>query len=373
MLLFFAFPFVSGLLLRLGSDKYWFRDFEAVACAAQRRLLDLSIYDRYPSCLGMKPLPFVYPPLAADGMAVVLRTMGPTGMTALYGAVFWPAIGFLLWAQFFGARAPGTLRERVPFLATVTTIPLMWGNVAIPLHGAVVASAILAPGATWLLAGVIAVATMITPVFVLYVIVLLYGDQPLVRRMLMAAGTALVGFAPVVWAGMTEPETVTAWISQLDGAVMRSSGNSYFAWLGVLGLDPRTLPVRGGYFIFAALLAGAGLMAVGAARPRGLDRLWFGLTVANLLNPRMKGNEMLLLGPGMVVAIAMAADYAPRVGRFFRLGLTWVCALVVVLILMGGRSGFNLASFTFSVAIIWIGALHWRRMVAQKGFWWWAR
>jgi hypothetical protein len=351
-----------------GPQHYWFRNFEAVACAAQRWAQGMAMYGPEHSCPGMRPSTYVYPPAAARAMAAAIEAMGQTGATALYGGLFWAAAGFLLWAAAFASTAPGTMRDRAPFLAMYSGAALYWGNIAIPVHGAVAAVAVLLAGVPLALVAAIAISAMIKPVYLTYAVVLLYAAHPPVRRLGYAAAAALLGLAPTVWFMVTGGDAVRQWQSSMaDFVLSRQPGNSFFGWVTTFGGSPGAAGTMILYVVFAGLLAGAGIVIAEAARLPARDRIWLGLTVANLLNPRLMPYDVLLLGPGMVVAVASLRDWSPRLARHLWHFLVGACVGVLLMTLLGGRIGQKIGFLAFAATLIVIAAAHLRAAIGRRG------
>ena len=345
----------------VGTQHYWFRNYEAVACAAQRWAQGAAMYATNQACPGMRPSSYVYPPAAARAMAAVIEAMGQTGATALYGGLFWVAAGFLFWSAAFASTSPGTIRDRAPFLAMHSGAALFWGNIAILVHGAVAAVAVLLIDVPLALVVAIALSTMIKPVFLSYVVVLLYAVYAPIRRLAYVAIAAILGLAPTIWFMTTGGDAVRQWQSTMASFVLsRQPGNSFFGWVATLGGDPGTMGVMILYLLFAGLLIGAGLAIAETGRLRALERVWLGLTIANLLNPRLMPYDVLLLGPGMVVAVASVRDFSPRLARGLSGLLLGACLVVLVTTLLGGRLGQKLGFLSFAATLIGIGAVRLR-------------
>ncbi|OXE34970.1 MAG: hypothetical protein CGW95_16720 [Phenylobacterium zucineum] len=354
----FTLPSTTGIIGRLAKGGHWFADFEAMACAGQRALAGRAMYDLNLSCPGMQATPYVYPPATAHLLAAMQRAIDFTATAAVYGALYWLAAGFLLATSLWGIRAKGSLSDRAPYLALISGSALSWGNVAVVVHGAVAAAALLVSANLWVLSLVIAASAMIKPVFLTYIVILLLARQPLWKRLAASGVSVMVGLAPTVWFVLTDPGTAEAWRSVLTHFLVDAHGVSFFGWVSLLGMDIRNSLVIPAYLVFAAAIMAAGLVICEAHDLDTLSRAWIGMTAATLLNPRLMSQDLLVLGPGIIALIAAAGGVRPGSELMLRRMTIGICGLTLVLTVAGGRLGQTLATLGLSANFLWIGTLH---------------
>ena len=78
--LLFFLPVISGVVNRLTEPSRWFRDYNAMACGAEKWLEGAPIYDRALSCADVDAMPFVYHPWVAQAFAWPLDLLGQQGL-----------------------------------------------------------------------------------------------------------------------------------------------------------------------------------------------------------------------------------------------------------------------------------------------------
>ena len=358
----FPLPLALGLAAKLAHSKLWFGDYQAVACAGQKALAGEPLYDLNLACAGMHPSVYVYVPSIAQLAAFCQQLIGEPGLFSLYLGLFVAALGVLMLAP-FTRGVPGTWRDKLPFTVLWSGSAVMWGNIAVILHGAVLLAALTFETLPWLFIAMVAVAAWVKPVFLAYLAVVLLADRPLLNRLIMASAGLLAGLLPTLLFSVTGGDLAQQWAAILSHFVYDTTpGYGYFGWLDLIGVNGNSTAVQIGFLVFAGLLGLAGLSLAEGLTLNGRERLWLGLSLAVLLIPRIMSQDIFLLGPGLVIVARRGAEWMSRRRRQDSVvahGPAVVLALCG-LALLGGLTGLAdyltpLALFGMSLYILWLG------------------
>lgn len=361
-LLLFPLPVILGVAAKLMHSKLWFGDYQAVACAGQKALAGLPLYDLNLACNGMHPSVYVYVPCVARLAALCQQIVGEPGLFAGYLVLFVAAVAALMLAP-FGRGVPGTWRDKLPFTVLWSGSAVMWGNIAVILHGGILLAALTFESLPWLFVAAVAIAAWVKPVFLAYLAVVLLAQRPMLNRLIMASAGMLAGLLPTLLFSVTGGHLAQQWAAILSHFVYDTTpGYGYFGWLDLIGVNGNSAAVQVGFLVFAGLLGVAGLSLAEGLALNGRERLWLGLSLAVLLIPRIMSQDIFLLGPGLVIAARKGAEWMARQpqqdavvahGPAVVLGL---CGLA----LLGGLTGLAayltpLTLFGLSLYILWLG------------------
>lgn len=353
LLWLFALPALIGVASRLAKPKRLFADLYAVACGGQMRLAHQAVYVRTPRCPGLNAMPFNYPPWIADMAAGVIRTVGMGGLIAGYAVVFCLCLAVLVWLVLFSRRTPGTTAERIPALALITGSAISWGNVALPVY-AVIALAVGAIDAAPLaFVAAVVLTSQVKPIFAANLLALLYSDRPLLERLAWTGLGGVACLAPSLAFLAFGGADAAAWRAQLGYFVLHDSpGFSLLGWLKLVGAATGGMGPALLVLAVAAALTGAGLLIAerGGLAPR--ERIWLGLMVAPLIDPRMMRYDAFLLGPGLVALAHAGERISPRLGRFVWWTLAGTLGVCLVVNLTAGGNQLLIAWLVLSALVL---------------------
>lgn len=345
----FFLPLLSGVLGKIAKSHAWFGDYRAVACGAQKIIDGGALYDLNLKCAAMEGTTavYVYLPVVAEAFAGVIRLIGQDGLTWLYGALYVLSLVVLLGGTYAPPLQSGgggaqrrrgltdtdtpsvfaasgiestspavageeklhpILIDKIPFAAFLTGSAVVWGNIAVLCHAAVLASAMVAKRYPWLFAAVVAVCGVIKPVFLTYLLVLLFIDLPLWKRLGWAAVAAIAGLLPTVLFATEGSALSQSWRATLSGFVYTTTpGESFYGWLGLFGLRGDSVGANLGWLVFAGLMALSGLAIAEGLKLDTRARIWLGLSLGVLTIPRLMSQDVFLIGVGL----AYIALYSP--------------------------------------------------------------
>ena len=361
-LLLFLLPFAFGLGAKMAHSKLWFGDYQAVACAGQKALAGHPLYDLNLACSGMHPSVYVYVPSVAQLAALCQQVIGEPGLFALYLGLFIVTLAVLMIVPLSPA-IPGAWRDKVPFTVLWSGSAVMWGNIAVILHGGLLLAALAFETLPWLFVAAVAVAAWVKPVFLAYLAVVLIADRPVLNRLVMASAGMLAGLLPTLVFSLTGGELAHEWAAILSHFVYDTTpGYGYFGWLDLIGVNGSSAVVQVGYLVFAGLLMVSGLSLAEGLALNGRERLWLGLSLAVLLIPRIMSQDIFLLGPGLVVVAQKGAEWMARRTRQDTI-ITHGPGVILILCsiaLLGGLTGqadylTPLALFGMTLYILWLG------------------
>lgn len=311
----FFLPLLSGVLGKIAKSHAWFGDYRAVACGAQKVIDGGALYDLNLKCEAMEGTTavYVYLPVVAEAFSGVIRLIGQDGLIWLYGALYILSLAVLLGGIYVLSRKTRAgpepaLLDKIPFAAFLTGSAVVWGNIAVLCHAAVLASALVAKRYPWLFAAVVALCGVIKPVFLTYLLVLLFIDLPLWKRLGWSAIAAIAGLLPTVLFATEGSALSQSWRATLSGFVYTTTpGESFYGWLGLLGLRGDSIAANLGWLVFAGLMALSGLAIAEGLKLDTRARIWLGLSLGVLTIPRLMSQDVFLIGVGL----AYIALYSP--------------------------------------------------------------
>jgi dolichol-phosphate mannosyltransferase len=330
--LLFSPPLVVALLSRLFNGYWWWNDFDAMACAGVRAAHGLAIYAAHPTCAGLKPADFVYPPQIAWAFSALTQAFGVTPVKLAYVAVYTAASLWLGWLLFLRGTAHARVRERLLALGMVSGGVIACGNVAILCHALIAASLLgfKRTRAPFILA--VGLAALFKPVFVVALIVLVIERTSWKTRLLRLAGAGVLmaGLGALIL--LTGRDELSAWSGALHRTVLEGRpGSGFLGWAAALGLPAQGALSLAAWGAFAALMTTAGAVLVRAA-PFETDEVWlFGLGLAQLINPRLMGYDLQMLAPTVALGMAATRRLSPALGAVARQALAAVCIAALVL------------------------------------------
>lgn len=311
----FFLPLLSGVLGKIAKSHAWFGDYRAVACGAQKVIDGGALYDLNLKCEAMEGTTavYVYLPVVAEAFSGVIRLIGQDCLIWLYGALYILSLAVLLGGIYVLSRKTRAgpepaLLDKIPFAAFLTGSAVVWGNIAVLCHAAVLASALVAKRYPWLFAAVVALCGVIKPVFLTYLLVLLFIDLPLWKRLGWSAIAAIAGLLPTVLFATEGSALSQSWRATLSGFVYTTTpGESFYGWLGLLGLRGDSIAANLGWLVFAGLMALSGLAIAEGLKLDTRARIWLGLSLGVLTIPRLMSQDVFLIGVGL----AYIALYSP--------------------------------------------------------------
>ncbi|BEV12641.1 hypothetical protein ATDW_31370 [Asticcacaulis sp. DW145] len=309
-----SFSVVSHLLGRLVKGKWWMNDFDALICGADYMRRGLSPYVHEPMCEGLKAAPYVYAPQIGAFLRPVIEVTGLTGARWLYAPFLIAALLVIAWYGLKRSFPNLPLHIRLLGYTIVSGSAVSCGNIAVICHAAAIGTALMIRRTRLPFLLVVLVSSIIKPVFLTYLIVLMYDARPLRSRLVWSAAGAAIGIGLYVWIGRTAGPLYEVWQKIIyDITLIEQPGYTFLAWAEWIGLradHPATLIAFAVYFPIMAL---AGLLLCDLGKLSLDTRLLIGLGMAQLINPRMMSYDMLFL-PTMLAAVVMVArDYGERI------------------------------------------------------------
>lgn len=359
--LIFFLPLIIGIITKILRSKYIFSEYQSVACAGLKTLSGAPIYALDLHCEGMRAASFVYIPGVAQFAAFFERLLTEPGFMVLYLLLYVAAAVALVFIPLLSQKIPGHWRDKLPFAVFLSGSGFMLGNIAVILHGIVLAGALALEISPWLFIAAVVVTAWVKPIFLTYLMVILLLDLPLKRRCLLLATGVIAGLAPMAAFVLNGGELTRQWYDLLSHYVYDvTPGVGFFGWLKLVGINSAPIGAKLAYLVFAALMTLSGLVLARSLKLNTRERLWFGLSLAVLLIPRIMAEDMALLGPGLLVVANRAANNAVKNEAVLKNGPRIVFALCAVA-LAGAFTG--LADYSepvillgFSLFILWLGA-----------------
>jgi hypothetical protein len=356
----FFLPLIVGIIAKLYRSKYIFSEYQSVACAGLKALQGAPIYALDLQCPGMRAASFVYLPGVAQAAAFFERILTEPGFLVLYLVFYLAAAAALIYAPLFARKTPGNWHDKLPFAVFLSSSAFMLGNIAVILHGLVLAGALAIEISPWLFIAAVAVAAWVKPTFLTYLVVILLLDIPLRRRIGLMASGVLMGLLPLAHFILTGGALTQQWYALLSHYVYEvTPGVGFFGWINLMSLNPAHVSVKLVYLVFAGLIALSGLAQVKGLQLNRSERIWLGLSLAALLIPRIMSEDICLIGPGLVILADKSASLTRQGQGALRNGRGIVIALCVFA-LAGALTG--LADYSEPVAllglclyVLWLG------------------
>ncbi len=317
LLLFWGAPLWTGVLGRLVKRTALFQDYQEVACAAQRRLQHLTLYGDT-KCAGLHAAPYVYPPWVADAFAAPLSVLGLGGLTVVYVIAFVAATAALLWFALWRPLKGRDFPFRVAFLGFIAGGPVAFGNISVLVHASVYAAALFAGADSLLFALTVTIVSLIKPLYLLLFALTAFSPAGLRRKALIIGAGAVLPLAAML---VTSPD-IALWretvVKMMSGPDRGGGFTNMMDILGVASLYAQA-PL---YALYAGTLLVSGLVLAEFGQLSRDQRVWLGGAIGVLMFPRIMCYDVLVLGPGVIAALAARAEGAPQdAGRFGWLAL----------------------------------------------------
>jgi len=364
----FMLPVISGVVDRLIEPSRWFRDYNAVACGAEKWLQGLPIYDINLACEGIDPMPFVYHPWVAQAFAWPLSMLGQDNLRLAFIVVYVAALLALGWL-IFGRKSPTPRTRRAWFAAFMAGSTVYWGNIAIVLHALIGVIAIQLRKRPSLLVLAIALAAIVKPIFLTFVVVFLVAPLPLWRRAACALAAIILGAAPTAHFVLTGGEMVQQWRDLLAHFVyIGKPGDAYLGWLNMVGLPGDTTAATIGYLAFASLATIAAIFVAEKLNMPDDERAALGLSVAVLCIPRLMSHDMALLGIGFASMLTAIIAANASAGKWFGRALLGIC-IVALIGNLADLADWTTRICTFLLALTLFAAAIWAGATQKIGFW----
>ncbi|UDF04623.1 hypothetical protein [Asticcacaulis sp. AND118] len=311
-------PLLAGLTGRAVKNKPWFMDYEAVACGGLTLIRGGNPYDLTPACAGMKPAVFVYSPPVAEALAHILMQVGAEGFRLIYMGLWLTALLALMIYALIHALPEVDIRFKLPVFALLTGGTLASGNIAILLHGLVLAGALVLPRRVTPFILCVCVAAAVKPTLLTYLIVLAYLDKPALWRAVLIAASSAAGLGFSLFLLNHHSPLADQWHATIDQIVLTEQpGIGYFAWIDGLGLEAATPAALALLPVLMIALSVAGLAIAELGHLKSGERLALGLGMAQLLNPRLMDYDLLPLIPLAALIVALG----PQIGRGWGTGM----------------------------------------------------
>ncbi len=345
-----AAPLLLGLCTRLKKHNHLFADFFQLSCAAERAMAHEPLYGGAP-CTGMDAMPFVYIPLVAHLSAALTGWFGGLGFTVLYACLYGAAALYLFWTLVVSRAISLPPVERAPLLTLVTGSALSWGNIALPLTALVVAAATVSE-LPIVFGAAVAAASVFKPVFLVYLLGVLYSPLSLMRRILVIGASAACGLAPTLAFMAFGGDEARQWTAQtLNYVLVQAPGYGFLGWTAALKISG-TWPVAGLFVVYAVAMVVSGWIVAAHSGLPDRERVWLGLGSAALLIPRLMRYDAFLLGIGMIVLAQAVRCRSPRYGRMISIGVYSLLALSWVLNIAVGGNQLLLVTPLFSLLLM---------------------
>jgi hypothetical protein len=361
LLLVCVAPLLAGVVSRLTRDRPWFGDYDAIACAGEKIAAGQPIYDSSPECAGMNAVGYVYLPWVAQAHAAASDAIGADVVRGVYTAVYIAAVLALGWIAFAHPMAPGGFWDRAPAFGLVTGSTIYWGNIALPLHAALMLAALGAARRPALFALVLASAATVKPMFLTYGLVLLAAPIPLWRRFAYGAAASVIGLLPMVLFQLDGGALQAQWAANVEHFVYATQpGDGFMGWVSLVGGDPGSLAAQAGWGGFAVLVTLAVIVLAERGGMSPQHRMLMALGAGVLANPRIVPLDVVALAllVGGLVQAARTLSLEPR-ERSMAVGLAIGSALVGGLgnALDAGDYAPKLATLGLFACLIWLGVI----------------
>ena len=326
--LLFAAPFALGVVSQW---RHGFAplDFRAVACAGDAWLHAASLYARPIDCPFGAGMPFVYPPLSAQMLGGLQFGLGAPAEIGLLALIFGAALAPVLFELFVCDTK--TLWFRAPFFCALTGRALLTGNLSSLFHAALFIAVV--HGKNDILAATLVVfCAAAKPTFAPYLAVFLFMPRPWPRRLALIGSCAAAIAVYYALFRIAQPTEFAEWLSVARSVGVQFSGHGLLPWLAAFSIDGDAARLAL-YGLYSGLLLTAGVLASRRlGDPR--ERLYLGLAVCILLNPRLMYYDHFTLPFGMAAVASACAS-----GRFERPVHALLCLVGVAVIALAGTRG----------------------------------
>ena len=312
--LFFLFPLIGNVVSRWAKSGWWLNDFDALICGAHYISTGQSPYSLHPVCEGLRPAVYVYAPQVAQFFIPFIDAFGLSGARMAYLLILLPAMGIMTWYMLFKAFPKSPFHFRLMSVAAINGSAACCGNISFILHALVVLGAINLKRSRWPFIIAVTLGAMVKPVFLTYLVVLLFENRPLVKRLFAGMIAAAVGLGGVMLIMLTSGTFGDAWHEALHTIVIEQQpGISFFALTSSLGFSMASPISLIGLAIFTGVMIISGLILTEWGRLNDDERILLGMGFALMLNPRLQDYDMYFLGPCLAMIIMMVKPLDTRI------------------------------------------------------------
>lgn len=359
-------PLMFGVQAKLRHPDGLFSEYRTVACAGQHAAAGDPFYSRALSCGGDQVPSFVYLPEIAKITGGIIGLIGEPGFRLIYLALTIASVAALIAVPVFSPAVPGAWKDRLPFASIVAGGAILIGNVAVILHGAILAAAMLFEVTPWIFVAAVVFAAWVKPIFLTALAVILVSDMPWRGKLAMTATGAVAGLVPTLLFALSGGALAQQWFDLLSHFVFDvTPGKGLLGWLQWVGVNGRSPAANLIWLVYAAALLACGLALPRALQLNPSERVWLGLTIAALTIPRLMAEDVFLIGPGLLCVaraagrlIPSAAAYEAHVLRRGSGVLHGLCGLALTGGLVGaGDVAVPLAILGFSLYLLFVGQI----------------
>ena len=360
LLFLFALPLLSGVLGRLfkGKPIYHGKEFNLIICAGERGADGVTMYARHEdfSCPSVETNDsYIYIPWLADVTHALRGLIGLPALLNGYAVLYALALIIAIGIPFFSPMKNARIIERAPFLGLLTGSVVLWGNIAGPAYAIMAIAALIAPFAPIVFVAAIVLVGAIKQVWLCALAVVLLLPRPWWERWLYFILGAAAGLAPTLWFLQHGGAEAQGWVDIVSYyAMVDRPGQGLFGWLHLFGMPLDSPLVWAIWLVLAALLVSSALGLAEKYQLTASERVWLGLAVATLLNPRLVAFEFFLIAPGMVAVVHAALKANARWVE----KLVYGAAFLTLLMHVGDAGDYAIFPTTLActLAIIAIGA-----------------
>lgn len=352
----FLLPLFNGFFHQIFHGNNQFPDAGAIICAGHSMLDHVSPYFPGNTCSAISHSPFVYPPLAAWGGALIQFSIGETGATMVYGFVYIIVFIFIMRRLL---KDDVYLSLRMLFLIIFSSRALLSGNISLVFHGIIFYLSLLEGAYSFLLWPAVVGFSAIKPTFIVYVVLFLFQKKPFRTCAFMTASAAFAVFMMMTLNYLAFHEYFLEWLSVLYTVHSGSfiPGHSIMAILNMVGVHSSKSQIL--IFVpFAAALVFAGLVIKKYSNLTEIESVMIGISICLLLSPRLLDYDEYTLPFGLAILL-----------NSFRL-VPWPDATVskrlmiavwAAILLTGGFRG-GIILYLFAVTLVFLLAA---QMIAQ--------
>ena len=323
----FLFPTIGNLMARITKHGKWLNDYDAIACGAHSLSLGQSPYSLAPVCAGLHPSAFVYAPQVAALFVPFVNAFGTVGSRMAYLVPLVPLTALVLWYMLAKAYPRSPWQFRLMTMAAINGSAIICGNIGFLLHGLVIAGALMIRRSRIPFIAAVALAAMVKPVFLTYLVVLAYEDRKLWLRGATLAAGAVVGLAAVALVMVTAGPLGPAWHASLSSVVMHDQpGISFLALTSALGLGTTTPAALVLLAVYTVIMALGGLVLAEWGGLTAQERVMVGIGIAQLVNPRLQDYDMYMLAPFIATVVMMSQPMGEKTFTW----VSWIFAGVLI-------------------------------------------
>jgi len=366
-------PLVFGVLAKLRHPDSLFSEYRTVACAGQHAAAGEPFYSHALTCGGQHVPSFVYLPEVARIAGGIIAVIGEAGFRLIYLALTVASVGALIAVPLFARTVPGAWKDRLPFAAVIAGGAVLVGNVAVILHGAILAAVMLFELTPRILVVAIVFAAWIKPIFLAALAVVLVSDITWPRKLAMTLTGVVAGLLPMLLFAAGGGELAQQWIDLLSHFVFDvTPGKGLLGWLQWIGVNGRSPAAHVVWFVYASALLAVGLVMPRVLRLTAPQRVWLGLAIATLVIPRIMAEDVFLIGPGLLAVASAARRLVPSAtaaeAPALKHGPAILHALCAVALIGGlsaaGDVAVPMAILGFSLYLLFVGQIAIRQTLA---------